>query len=101
MEDDTSEQDGGERGKSFMSFSMLFSVINAQVSRKEMTSFAPPSETNPQLLQIEWAGEGEPHRLVQKQVLEGSENSAHLTIRQPGFPLGMSGMRRSGVQYII
>ena len=60
------------------------SVSIAQVSRKEVTSFAPPEKTNPHLLHVEWAGEGEPtQRLVQKVVLKGSENSKSLTISHP------------------
>ena len=70
----------------------ISSIFMAQVSRKEVTSFAPPEKTNPHLLHIEWTGEREPtQRLEQKVVLKGSENSRFLTICHP---FGKSRMMR-------
>ena len=54
-----------------------------------MTSFSP-LDLDPRLLRLEWVGEGEPQRLIQKVVLRGSEDSKFLTICYP--PTGMSGM---------
>ena len=79
------------------SHSFVFISV-AQVSRKEVTSFALSSELNRRLLRLEWTGEGEPQQLVQKVVLKGSKNSKFLTVCQPPVPLGMNVMMKSALQ---
>ena len=98
MEDDSSEHNGGDMMFCPILPSYLF-VINAHVTREEVTNFTQPeSDLIPRLLESEWTGKGEPQKLLQKVVLGGSKDSKFLTIRQPPIPIGMSGMMRSGVQ---
>ena len=92
MEDDPSQHNGSEENN-ILSTSVISLVVNAQVTRKEVTEFKV--KVIPCLLQLKWVGEKEPQDLLQKVVLKGSENSKFLMICQPPGPTGMT---RSGVQ---
>ena len=86
MEDDPSEHNGGEENN-ILSTSVILLVVNAQVTRKEVTEFK--DEVIPRLLRLKWVGEGEPQDLLQKVVLKGSEGSKFLMVCQPIAPTGI------------
>ena len=61
-----------------------------QVSMKEAACFDLSSSLSPRLLQLEWTKpENKPQPLVQKLLLEGTEGTKFLTIRQSTNPIGM------------
>ena len=55
-----------------------------------MNSFTP--DLNARSLKLDWDREGEPQKMEQRVVLEGSEESNFLTICLPPVFIGMSGM---------
>ena len=78
--------------------SSSLSSLLPQIYREKLTSFGPHLELNPRLLEVEWAEEVKPPRLVQKLLLKGSKDSNFLTMCHPPSDIGMSVHDNENVQ---